>query len=924
MSTPILATKFYIPPPRPHLIQRLRLIKRLTAGLHGKLTLIAAPAGFGKTTLISDWIQQKAEAAESLQPLPVAWLSLDEADSEPQRFLTYLVAALQTVWPTLGEGVLQGLQAPQPPPTETLLTILVNELIDQATPLLLVLDDYHLCATPALDQALTFLLDHLPPQVHLVITTREDPNLPLARYRVRNQLTEVRADDLRFTPDEAAAFLNGVMGLTLSAAEVAALEARTEGWIAGLQLAALSMRGRTDVASFITAFAGNNRYIVDYLIEEVLQRQPAAIRTFLLQTSILDRLCAPLCDAVTEQTNGRDLLAALERGNLFVIPLDDKRQWYRYHHLFAEMLRVHLRDAQPEQAPILHRRASGWYEAHDLRADAIRHALAATDFARAADLIELAWPAMRKNRQEAAVLRWLTALPDTVVRRRPVLSVAYALALLDEGALAAAEQRLLDAEQWLDKATTSRVVVDESQLRSLPAAIANARAYRAQALGAITNTITYARRALDLLPADDYYERGTAAALLGLAYWASGLLAAAHTSFADGLANLQRAGGSQIAIGGATILAEICSAQGHLYAAYHTYEQALQLAVSPAHPMPLATADLHRGISEIYLDWGDQAAAAQHLLRSKELGRQSGLQGDAWRWCIAQARLMAAQGQVDQALSLLTEAEGLYYRTPIPDVRPIAAIKARLWVTQGRLTEALAWARTGGFSAADELSYLREYEQITFARLLLAQGQSEPTMSNQTASPLHNALTLLTRLLQAAETGARMGSQIEILLLQALALAAQGDYVAAHISLARALALAEPEGYVQIFVEQGAALLALLTELKAESGQQSAYLDKVLAAFGPPPAPPLPLAPPSSPPAPQPSALSLPPLAEPLSERELALLRLFKTELTGPAIARELVIALSTVRTHTKNIYSKLNVNSRQAAVKRATELGLL
>ena len=945
MPTPILATKLYMPPPRPHLIQRPRLLARLNAGLHHKLTLIAAPAGFGKTTLVSAWLKQqdeggrmKDEAGKPLPPVPVAWLSVDEGDREANRFLTYLVAALQTVLPTLGEGVLQLLQSPQPPPLEALLIHLLNEIAPLSIPIVLVLDDYHLIDAQAVDQALTFLLEHLPPQMHLIMTTREDPNLPLARYRARSQLSEVRADDLRFTIDEAADFLNEVMGLTLSVPEVAALEARTEGWIAGLQLAALSMHGRTDTASFIQAFAGNNRYIADYLIEEVLQRQPPAVRDFLRQTAILDRLCGPLCDAVTRQANSREQLAALERANLFVIPLDDQRQWYRYHHLFAEMLRTHLLEEQPEQASTLHRRASVWYETHDLPTDAIRHALAAADFPRAADLIEVAWPAMRKGRQEATVLRWLTALPDALVRRRPVLSVAYALALLDEGALAAAERRLVDAEQCLNIMPASRegvalqavaaagsacVVVDEAQLRLLPAIIANVRAYRAQALGDIASTVRYTQQALTLLPADDYYERGTAAALLGLAYWANGQLAAAYHSFADGLSNLQLAGGLQVALGGTAILAEIQRAQGRLSAAFGTYAASLQLVAAQAHSMPMATADLHRGISEIYLDWGDLNAAAQHLIRSKELGQQTGLQGDAWRWCIAQARLLAAQGQVAQALTLLTEAEAIYYKTPIPDVRPLAAIKARLWVTQGRLTEALGWVQTRGVAPAAELSYLHEYEQITLARIRLAQD-----IDNQAARSSTMVLDLLARLFQAAETGERIGSQIEILILQALAHGRRGDHATALARLAHALTLAEPEGYVRLFVDEGAIMVDLLTRLKNEGGTQAekvkAYIDKLLAAFGAAPAahPPvqhnassLLLAPSSFPPS---------PLVEPLSERELELLRLFKTELSGPEIAHELMIALSTVRTHTKHIYSKLNVNNRRAAVKRALELGLL
>ena len=442
MSTSILATKLYLPPPRPRVVLRPRLIERLNEGLYRKLTLISAPAGFGKTTLVSGWVAGCDR--------PAAWLSLDEGDNDPIRFLSYLVAALQTIARDIGEGVLGAVQSPHPPPTETILTALLNEIISIEDDFVLVLDDYHVIDARPVDDTLAFLLDHLPPQMHLIIATREDPHLPLSRLRVRGQMSELRAADLRFAASEAGEFLEGVMGLNLSAEDIATLGDRTEGWIAGLQLAALSMRGREDVTGFIRAFAGDNRYIVDYLVEEVLQRQPESIRGFLLQTSILDRLNGPLCDAVTGQQEGNARLEALERGNFFVVPLDDKRQWYRYHHLFAEVLFAHLMQEQPAQIPTLHRRASEWYQHNGLAADAIRHALAAADFARAADLVEMAVPAMRRSRQEATLLGWLKALPDELVHRRPVLSVAYAGTLQQGGEIEGVEDRLRDAERWLD------------------------------------------------------------------------------------------------------------------------------------------------------------------------------------------------------------------------------------------------------------------------------------------------------------------------------------------------------------------------------------------------------------------------------------------------------------------------------------------
>src|SRR5437588_1261109 len=581
MPTPILATKLYLPRLRPNVVSRPRLLERLNEGLHRKLTLIAAPAGFGKTTLISAWVEgiERPRAR-------TAWLSLDEGDNDPARFLAYLVAALQTIAAHIGEGVLGMLQSSQPPPPEAMLTALLNEITTLPDNFVLVLDGYHVIDAKPFDMALTYLVEHLSPQMHLVIATREDPQLPLARLRARGHLTELRAADLRFSVSEAAEFLSQVMGLSLSAADIAALEDRTEGWIAGLQLAALSLQGHQDVAGFIRAFAGDHRYIVDYLVAEVLQRQPAPVRSFLLQTAILDRLSGSLCDAVTGQEEGNARLEALERGNFFVVPLDDQRHWYRYHHLFAEVLSALLRAEQPEQVATLHRRASAWYEQHGSAADAIRHALAAEDFARAADLVEMALPAMLRSRQEATLLGWLKALPDELVHVRSVLSVGYAGALLVSGEFEGVEARLRDAERWLDTtadrtelafaSSAEMVVVDEAEFRRLPGQIAVYRAAQAQAVGDVANTMKYARRALDLVPEDDHLGRGSAAGFLGLAYWTSGDLEAAHRSYAECMVLVQRAGHISDAIGCSIALADIRISQGRLREAMSTYERGLQ------------------------------------------------------------------------------------------------------------------------------------------------------------------------------------------------------------------------------------------------------------------------------------------------------------------------------------------------------------
>jgi len=925
MSTPLLATKLYIPPPRLNIVLRPRQIARLNEGLHGKLTLIAAPAGFGKTTLVSEWVAARTEdrglrtetVTSSLSPQSsalstrVAWLSLDEGDSDPTRFLAYLVAALQMIAPTIGAGVVGVLQSPQPPPIEAILTALLNDITTVPDKFILVLDDYHVIDAKSVDTVLTFLLEHLPPQMHLVVTTREDPHLPLARLRVRGQLTELRAADLRFTPAEAAEFLSQVMDLDLSAEEVAALESRTEGWIAGLQLAALSMRGRDDIAQFVRAFAGDNRYIVDYLVDEVLQRQPAPVRRFLLQTAILDRLHGSLCDAVTGQERGQAQLEALERGNFFVVPLDDNRHWFRYHHLFADVLAAHLRAEQPEQVSTLHRRASEWYEHNGSATDAIRHALAAEDFERAADLVELAVPAMRRSRQEATMLGWLKALPDELIHCRPVLSVHYAGALLAGGELKGVEDRLRDAERWLDMTADGRerhqarsanmVVVDEEEFRRLPGAIAIYRAGQALALGDVPETVTYARRALELVPEEDHLGRGAATALLGLAYWTSGDLETAHRTYAEGMARVHKAGHLSDAISGAIARADIRIAQGRLHEAMRTYEQALQLATEQGEPVLRGTADLYVGMSELHREQNDLHAAMQCLLSSKELGERTGLPQNRSRWCVAMARIREAQGDLDGALDLLHEAERLYMRDFFPNVRPVAALKTRVRVAQGRLGEALGWAREQGLSAHDDLSYLREFEHITLARVLLARSKSD-----RADRSMREAIGLLERLLKAAEAGERMGSVIEILVLLSLAHQIQGDIPAALAPLERALTLAEPEGYVRMFVDEGPPM-AVLLEAAAKHGTAPSYVRRLLAALG--------------------KAEDRTPvkqgLIEPLSERELEVLRLLRTDLSGPDIARELMVSLHTLRTHTNNIYTKLGVNNRRAAVRRAEELGL-
>jgi len=608
----------------------------------------------------------------------------------------------------------------------------------------------------------------------------------------------------------------------------------------------------------------------------------------------------------TGQKDGRAILEALERGNLFVVPLDDKRQWYRYHHLFADVLRAHLMEEQPDRVPTLHRRASEWYEDNGSPADAIRHALAAEDFERAAGLVELAWPAMDESYQSATWLGWVKALPDELVRARPVLSVGYACALLYGGELEAGEARLRDAERWLDAAadmserpealSAEMVVVDEEQFRSLPVSIATARAYHAQALGDVSETKKYAQQVLDLLPEGDFRRIG-AATYLGLAYWASGDLEAAYQALAGSMSGMQVAGHIPAALGLTICMADIRLAQGRLHEAIGIYEQSLQLASEQGLPVVRGTTDLHLGLSMLHHELGDLKAAKQHLLKSKELGEQAAFPFWQYSWCLALARIEETQGDLDGALDLLHEAERLYFRNLFPNNRPISALKTRVWIRQGRLDKAVDWVYEQGLSVNDDLNYLREFEHVTLARVLIATYKSD-----RVERSMLEAMGLLERLLKAAEEGGRTASVIEILVLQALAHQTLGDIPRALAPLERALTLAEPEGYARIFVDEGPPMATLLREA-AKHGTAPNYVSQLWAAFWK-------------------AETQL--LIEPLSERELTVLRLLRTELNGPEIARELVVSLNTMRTHTKNIYRKLGVNNRQAAVRRAEELGLL
>jgi LuxR family transcriptional regulator, maltose regulon positive regulatory protein len=899
MSMPVLATKLFVPPPRPLAVQRPRLTTTLDDGIRTarKLTLISAPAGFGKTTLLSEWI---AATTRTNPTLRVAWLSLEQGDNDPVRFMTYLSAALHTADSAVGSGDHSAQQ-----PMESWLTTIINEVSLSEHTILLVLDDFQLIEDVSIRDGVAFLLDHVPAPLHVVIASRSDPLLPVARLRARGELTELRAADLRFTLDEAVDFLTTVMGLTLTRDDVAALDGRTEGWIAGLQLAALSMQQRTDVSGFISAFTGSNRFVVDYLIEEVLEQTPSHVREFLSETAILDRLSGALCDAVTERTDSAEMLESLERANLFVVPLDDRREWFRYHHLFADVLKARLRAHGPEHIAGLHRRASEWYERSNLFDGAVQHAFEAADYSRAARVIEAAIPAVRKSRNDATLLGWLARLPAETIERRPVLTVFSAWSSLLRGEVAEVEPLLSRAELLLSAAKAGDDGAHESEpgeeLRALPVTIALYRAAVAMATANVAGIAENAQLAMDRAAPDDHLGRGAAAGLLGLASWAAGDLASGVDAFGASRTSLRLAGNLTDALSTTMVIGDMLLSLGRLREYHDAYDNALRESFEHGNGGQ-PTADLHSGIAEVLRERNQLPAAREHLEASEDLGAAAFSHEHRYRWFVAKAGVKQAEGQSDAALDLLATAQSHYRHGFFPENRPIGGLIARIWISNGRLTDAAAWVAEQGLAATDEPTYLHEFGHITLARLLIAQHRADPT-----SSALTDATRLLGRLLDAAKTSGRKGSATEILVLQSLALEARGETALALVPLERALVQAEPEGYVRLFADEGAPMLRLL-RVAAGAGIRPDYvrrLSQVLRGEE------------GAGPAPQ-------SIADALSERELHVLRLLATPMTGPEIARELYVSLNTMRTHTKHIFLKLDVTSRAAAVRRAEGLGLI
>jgi LuxR family maltose regulon positive regulatory protein len=911
----LLATKLFIPPTRPELVPRPRLIDQLNASAYPgcKLILISAPAGFGKTTLVSEWVQAMSRATP---PMAIAWLSLDEGDNDPTRFLAYFIAALNQakgIEAEIGKGSLSMLQSPQPPPTEAVLTPLINEIASIPDRTILVLDDYHVIESTQVDEVLTFLLEYLSPQIHLVIATREDPHLPLPRLRARGQMTELRATELRFTSAEAAEFLNQTMGLSLSSEDITALETRTEGWIAGLQLAAISMRRHKDADSLIKAFTGSHKLIQDFLIEEVLGQQSERIQKFLLQTSILDQLTGSICDALTHQSNSQSTLEYLERANLFIIPQDDERRCFRYHHLFADLLRLRLRQTQPEQLSVLHSQASKWYEKNGFADEAIAHALRAGDFERAISLIEQHADTIWAYGEYNKLRRWLLGLPDELVLSRPQLCIFQAWELFASGQLDAAERFLQAAERAHDP-NTDQTSETGFQSQDQPSGASRLRVRgRAAAIQAwmdayrrhnVAGLIQHLRQALEYLPDQDLHWRGAVATTLGDVYAFSGDMPAAYQARLEALKSCEATGNTYHFMYNSAKLALNLKAQGRLLQVQELCQQRVRFANESGMSQTAVVGWLLAIWGEVLAETNDIDGALDLVEKSIELTEHGGDVGMLGWSYLGLTRVLFARGDMASAEKIIQKMNKKAKESIVPTwiMNLNAAWQSRIWLAQGKLNEAAQWMRERGLELDKSPSYLNKYKYLTLARILIAQGQEK------------ESIRLLQDVLEESEVGGDTTRAIEILILQALALHVGGDTNRAMRVLERALTLAEPRGFYRIFVDEGSSMAHLLYDALAH-GIASDYVNRLLQAF----------------PIDEPKQVELSAsqvsefgYIEPLSEREIEVLQLVAEGLTNPEIAARLILSLYTIKTHTRNIYSKLGVNNRTQAVGKARALGIL
>jgi len=887
MPTPLLATKLFIPPLRPNMVFRPRLIDRLNESLcsGGKMTLISASAGFGKTTLVCEWIISCGR--------PVAWLSMDEGDKDPSRCLTYIVAALQSVKAEIGAGLLETLQSPKPPAPDRILTSLLNEITTIPGTFVFVLDDYHLADSKPVGEALTFLLEHLPPQMHLVVTTREDPHLPLARLRARGQLTELRTADLRFAPGEAAEFFNQAVGLDLSAEDVAALEARTEGWIAGMHMAAISMRGHHDAASFIRSFTGSHHFVLDYLMEEVLRQQSEGIQAFLLRTSMLDRLCGPLCDAVTGSlaASGQETLEYLERANLFIVPLDNERRWYRYHHLFAELLRQRLRQSLSsgnEEGSVAHCHilASQWFEDQGLEIESFRHAVAANDVERAERIIARKSFPLHLRDAVAAILVWVESLPKQLLDTRPSLCARYATLSLVAGQTTGVEEKLQAAEAAL--AADMGGAEPDDKTRDLIGQIAAARATMALTRYQPEAMITQARRALEYLPPDSMFARIRASWTMGFAYQVLGNRVAAAQAYSEALAASKACGIIRMTIVATISLGPIYEFENRLYQAAETFRSGLELAGD--HPQPFE-GEAHLGLARIFYEWNDLEAAERHGQQGLRLARQYDSTIDRYIICeVFLARLKLARGDVAGAAAMLADTERSVRKNNFVNRIPELAA-----------AQVLVSLRQGDLAAAAQLAKTRELP-FSLARVHLAQG--DPSA----------ALALLSTLREQAEAKDWKDEVLKVMVLQSVAFHASGENEKALRLVGDVLALAVPGGFIRIFVDEGQPMARLLQKVLSR-GVFPDYVRSLLAAF------PTDEAEHTAPASTKAGRANSP---DPLSEREREVLRLIAEGLANQEIADRLFLSPLTIKVHARNINGKLGVRSRTQAVAKGRALGIV
>jgi LuxR family transcriptional regulator, maltose regulon positive regulatory protein len=902
----LLATKVNIPRTRPDRLARARLFQRLDEGMGRALVLVCTPAGFGKTTLLADW------AAEAT--LPVAWLSLDADDNDPVRFWRYVVAALARVQEGLGEHLVPLLSPGSGISTHGVVTALINHLEANPDEVALVLDDYHLIEAMPIHDSLGLLLSHLPPRLHLVIASRSDPPLPLARLRASGQLVELRAADLRFTPEEAAALLVEIWKLDLPAETVATLEARTEGWAVGLQLAALSLQGRADPEAFLAGFAGTHRYILDYLSEQVLGRLPDQMQAFLLQTSILERLCGPLCDAVTGASDGQGMLEELERANLFLVPLDEERRWWRLHHLFADLLRARMLQTKPDLVPELHRRAAGWCEQHGLVDEAIRHATAAGDTPWATRLVEVHLGETLRRGESVALARWLSLLPDETVRARPGLCLAKAMIELNLDHLEEAERLLEHAEGAFDhqgrQAPKLQIPTYGGMVAQVPAAIALLRAELAYDRADAGGVAAFAREALAHMAEDELGPRLFARSLLVGADWMTGRVVDTEPAFAELLAEGRAAPAAYPVLRTCFMVGLVQQAQGRLGAALRTYREGLRLATEGDWFSVYHAGEAHVGIAQVLFQRNQLEEALEHATRGVEFCRQVIELTELDVALVALAWVRQAMGDPDGALEAMEEACRSYPRADVVALSyPAWSERARLLLALGRVEEAVRWTREQGLTDQDEVSYLREGDHLVLARVLLAQAQPGA------------ALGLLERLDALAASQGRTGSLLQVRALRSLALQAAGDHQDALTLLAETLELATPEGHVRVFADEGPPMGALLRSLlgarrrgrlAGEDGAGLEHLHRVAAAFRPARQPEGPAAPAAG------------GLIEPLTDRELEVLRLLAAGRRNRDIAAELVVTLETVKKHTSHIFAKLGATNRTQAVAHARRLGLI